>query len=179
MRTLFLLAILGALIVIANKRDDQTAMEAVMEMGQKAESLAGEYDKAKTVNRAFEKVDETAKEVSEKVDPFIKKTKEAIAKAGESLPRNEPKTDPAFTDTEATNEEISPKTPNWVMPESTQTAMPDISAMPKASVEKLDLNTEEPVHVANADTPAIDVERTYDKVKGYYENASRLLEEIK
>ena len=36
MRTLFLLGILGALIVIATKDDNQTAMEAALEMGQKA-----------------------------------------------------------------------------------------------------------------------------------------------
>ena len=65
------------------------------------------------------------------------------------------------------------------MPKPSQVAIPDIPAMPKASVEKHDLGAETTIKVANIQQPAIDVGQSYDLVKGYYENASRLLEEIK
>jgi hypothetical protein len=188
MRTLFLLGILGALIIIATKKDNQTAMEAAMEMGQQAKSLVEEYDKAKVMNKALEKVEEQRKTFTKKVDPFINKTKEAITKASENLPRRLPEPEPRMKAKKveppvAPIREVKENPPadmsDWTMPQPRQLAMPDIPAMPKASVEKLDLETKTTVKVASVEPAAIDIGRSYDLVKGYYENASRLLEEIK
>ena len=81
MRTLFLLGILGALIVIATKDNNQTAMEAAVEIGQKAQKIVSEYDN--------EKVEETSQTASKKVDPFIRQAKEAIANSKKSSPPEE------------------------------------------------------------------------------------------
>jgi hypothetical protein len=188
MRTLFLLGILGALIVIATKDDNQTAMEAALEMGQKAKSIVAEYDNAKAVNTVMEKVEETRNTASKKVDPFISQAKEAIAKSKINSPLEAPKpetnkatekTTPPVTLKPAVKKETPSETPDWVMPKSRKLAIPEIPAMPKSPVEELDLGTNVAVKVAKAEPVAIDVGRSYDLVKGYYENASRLLEEIK
>lgn len=180
MRTLFLLGILGALIVIATKENNQTAMEAAMEIGLKAQNLVTEHDKAKAVNTIQEKVEETRKTATKKVDPFIRQAKEAIAKSQKGTPRKMPKkVTPQISLKSAVEEKTPPEKPEWIMPKPRELAMPDIPAMPKSIVEKVELGASSPLELANADPAPVDVGRSYDLVKGYYENASRLLEEIK
>lgn len=188
MRTLFLLAILGALIVIATKDDNQTAMEAAVEISQKAQKIVAEYDKEKVVNSVLEKVDEASKTASKNVDPFIRQAKEAIAKSKNSTPRKKPKPEnykaaekvaPPVAQKSAIKKIMPPEESDWTMPKSRKLALPEIPAMPKASVEQHDLGTDVDVKIAKVEPSAVDVSRSYDLVKGYYENASRLLEEIK
>jgi len=188
MRTLFLLGILGALIVIATKNDNQTAMEAAVEIGQKAQSLVADYDNGNTVNDIIEKAENAGNIVGEKSDPFVRQVKKAIANPKTTLSKNELKfsvekmaektTDPAALIPDA-NHDASADKQAWVMPKPPQLAIPNIPAIPKAKVEALDIDAEPPVTIAIAEPAPVDVGRSYDLVKGYYENASRLLEEIK
>ena len=180
MRTLFLLGILGALIVIATKDNNQTAMEAAVEIGQKAQKIVSEYDN--------EKVEETSQTASKKVDPFIRQAKEAIANSKKSSPPEELKPE-NYKIAEKLVSPVAPKPvvkkiwppekPDWTMPKPRKLAIPEIPAMPKAPVEKLNLGTDVAVKVAKVEPTPINVGQSYDLVKGYYENASRLLEEIK
>jgi hypothetical protein len=188
MRTIFLLCILGALIVIATKRNDQTTIEAAMEIGQKAQSLVTEYDRAKETNRAPRAVENLQVPDSNNNDPFIRQTKEALTKARDTLSRKVKKPETIEKSEQASNlaapsldRDSKALTDNsgWTAPKPGQVAIPDIPAMPKASVEKVDLGAETTIKVANIQQPAIDEGQSYDLVKGYYENASRLLEEIK
>ena len=188
MRTIFLLCILGALIVIATKRNDQTTIEAAMEIGHKAQSLVTEYDRAKEPRRAPRAVENLRIPDTKNNEPFIRQTMEALAKAEETLSRKVKKPETIEKSDQASNLAApsldgNSKAPTenleWTMPKASQVAIPDIPAMPKASVEKLDLGAESTIKVANIQQPAIDVGQSYDLVKGYYENASRLLEEIK
>jgi hypothetical protein len=188
MKTLFLLGILGALIVIATKDNNQTAMEAAMEIGQKAQSIVSEYDRAKIVNTVRKKVKETSNTASKKVDPFIRQAKEAIAKSKKDSPRkmSEPenytiteKITPPAPIKQAVKKITPPEEPDWTMPKPRKLAIPEIPAMPKAAVEELALGTNVAVRVAKVEPTSINVGHSYDLVKGYYENASRLLEEIK
>ena len=188
MRTIFLLCILGALIVIATKRNDQTTIEAAMEIGQKAQNLVTEYDKAKEPSRAPRAVENLQVSDSNNNDPFIRQTKETLTKARDTLSRKVEKPE-ANEKSEQTSKFVAPsldrdskaltENSGWTVPKPSQVAIPDITAMPKASVEKIDLGVEPTIKVANIQQPAIDVGQSYDLVKGYYENASRLLEEIK
>jgi hypothetical protein len=188
MRTLFLLGILGALIVIATKDDNQTAMEAAVEISQKAQKIVAEYDKEKVVNSVLEKVEETSQSASKKVDPFIRQAKEAIAKSKKSSPIGEPKPEsykaaekigPPVAPKPVVKKRMPPEKLDWTMPKPRKLAIPEIPAMPKAPVEELDLGTDVAVKVAKVEPVSINVGQSYDLVKGYYENASRLLEEIK
>jgi len=188
MRTIFLLGILISLTVIATKRDDQTAMDAAMEFGQKARSLVADYDRTGHVNKALATVEETSKTVGKGLDPFVRQAKEALTKSNQPLPRKTPepkiieqaeKTLPPVASKPVAVKKASPKNPEWIMPKARELAMPDIPALPKAPVEELSLEPEPAVQIAKAEPAVIDVGRSYSMVKGYYENASRLLEEIK
>jgi hypothetical protein len=183
MRTLFLLGILGALIVIATKENDQTAMEAAVEMGKKAQNYVTELESTKTANKASEILKDL-----DKKDSFIRRTKEVLAKTKEKQPlrTDEPDSGKKTKNASKTVEvkpyvksQPIPKKPEWKIPKSPEMALPDIPAMPKASVETVSLGAESPLQLANAERAPVDVGRSYDLVKGYYENASRLLEEIK
>jgi hypothetical protein len=188
MRTIFLLGILGALIVIATKRNDQTTIEAAMEIGQKAQSLVTEYNRETEPNRVPSSVENLRIPAAKDNDPFIRQTKEALTKVRKTLSRKVEKPDiigksdqasnPAAPSLEGDSKSLRQNS-GWTAPKPSQVAIPDIPAMPKASVEKLDLGAESTIKVANIQQPAIDVGQSYDLVKGYYENASRLLEEIK
>jgi hypothetical protein len=183
MRTLFLLGILGALVVIATKKNDQTAMEAAVEMGKKAQNYVTELEGAKTANKASEILKDL-----DKKDSFIRRTKEVLAKTKE---KGHLRTGGAASDKKTKSDsktievkpivksQPTPEKPDWKMPKPPEMALPDIPAMPKASVETVSLGTGSPLQLANAERAPVDVGRSYDLVKGYYENASRLLEEIK
>lgn len=193
MRTLFLLGILGTLIVIATKKDNQTAMEAAMELGQKAQSIVNEYDKERVVNSVLKRVKETSKTTDDQEDPFNLQITEVIAGSKDISPLKvqEPETNKVaerVTPPVALKLAVKEKTPiektpiektQWTMPKPRKQVMPEIPALPKTPVEELDLATDVVVEVAKVKPTAIDVGRSYDLVKGYYENASRLLEEIK
>ena len=188
MRTIFLLCILGALIVIATKRNDQTTIEAAMEIGQKAQNLVTEYNRETEPNRVPSSVENLRIPAGKDNDPFIRQTKEALTKARKTLLKKVKKPDTIEKSEQASNiaapsldvdSKALTEDSGWAVPKPSQVAIPDIPAMPKASVEKLDLGAEMTIKVANIQQPAIDVGQSYDLVKGYYENASRLLEEIK
>ena len=188
MRTLFLLGILVSLIAIATKDDNQTAMDAAMEMGQKAKNLVSKYDKTSAASAIQDKVEETRETTNKKVDPFIHQAKEAIAKSKKGTPRYiaEPGVNKSIQKTTlpvsikpVAKENTPSEKPDWIMPKARELAMPEISAMPKAPVEEFDLGTEITVEATKTKPVATDADRSFDLVRGYYENASRLLEEIK
>jgi len=188
MRTLFLLGILGALIVIATKRENQTAFEAVMKIGQKAQNLVSDYDHPEPVPKARDRVVEKVPPVRKKSDPFTHHSQENPTKLKENTPRKAPEpqahklvnANPPFsTPAPLAKENTSPEMPSWIMPKSSVLAGPDIPALPKALVEEADLRSDAAIKIATAEPPTINIGASYDLVKGYYENASRLLEEIK
>jgi hypothetical protein len=188
MRTLFLLGILCALVVIATKRNDQTAIEAALEIGNRAQNMASKYQGATTQEKDVGELEKVKKTVPKKANPFFRQVEKAIAKTEASNPKKPPKAHknqpekktvrPVVQKPNARNK-VPQKEPEWTLPKPRQLAMPDIPAMPKSRVDVRDLNAETPVELANAKPAAVDIGQSYNLVKGYYENASRLLEEIK
>lgn len=188
MKTLFLIGILIALVVIATKKNDQTAIEAALEMGQKAQNIVAEFEPTKTPIVPPLNLSDRTKAPLKEDNSFIQKTKKALEdyKPKSSKPLEQPKRtkipmevsspDPQKQriETDKSNEK-----PAWSLPRPQKANLPDIPALPKATVEKVQLDDASHLELANAEPAGIDVGQSYDLVKGYYENASRLLEEIK
>ena len=188
MKTLFLIGILAALVVIATKKNDQTAIEAALEMGQKAQNIVAEFETSKAPVARPSNFKDTAKVPLKEDTSFIKKTKDALKnyKPKSTKPLEQPKQTvvPKEVSSPAAQKQRietanSKKEPVWSLPRPQKTNLPDIPALPKATVEKVQLNDASTLELANAEPARVDVGQSYDLVKGYYENASRLLEEIK
>ena len=188
MRTLFLIGILVALVVIATKKDDQTAIEAALEMGHKAQNIVAEFDKAEIPIAEPKYIKKPTITPIKDDNPFIKNTMEA-------LKSYKPK---SVTPLEQTNSIVTTKNaPSlsyqkrddkkvgiaeksaWSLAKPEKAGYPEMPAIPKAVVQEVSLDGTSSIEIANAQAATVDVGKSYDLVKGYYENASRLLEEIK
>jgi len=189
MRTLFLIGILAALIVIATKKKDQSALEAAVEMGQRVQSIAAGMNVKEQPVAPLPNFSEYKKSTPEEDKSFIGNATNAI----ESY---KPNTKTSLKDpgrlqtvkgaTSAGNqkkreEELAkiPEEKPLILPRPQETKFPEIPPLPKAYVKKVELDDAPTLEIANAEPSKVDVGASYDLVKGYYENASRLLEEIK
>jgi hypothetical protein len=187
MRTIFLIGILGVLIVIATKRNDQTAIDAAFEMGNKAKNIVTEFENGRAQNTQPLSVKESKKSPPKEIDPFIRQTIKALENAQSKLPKKYVEVKPSMQtkylspsiDKKKDDEVTTAKNPSWVIPKPKESTIPEIPATPKAVVQKANLGEGTPLELANADPAPVDVGKSYDLVKGYYENASRLLEGIK
>ena len=187
MRTIFLISILGVLIIIATKRNDQTAIDAAFEMGNKAKKIVTEMENGRVQNPKLPSVKEVKKLPLKGEDPFIRHTTKTLDSVQSELPKKHVEKKPSMTikdvstivDQEKDGDSTGAKNPSWITPKPKEIASPVIPAMPRAVVEKTNLGEGAPLELAKAEPAPIGVEKSYDLVKGYYENASRLLEEIK
>ena len=178
MKTLFLLGILGALVVIAFKKPDQTAWDAAREIRNKVENtfLGLEQTAVKThAEKSIQKALDKAKETLQKPDTILslrqdkeplfeieKLVQEKVAPQKKAdTPYAPPPTKPGSEEAETKNTKIS----EWQ-------EIPSIPVLPHP------INTpKRPLPVE--DSPIATSETDYADVKVYYENASRLLDEIK
>jgi hypothetical protein len=181
MRTLFLLAILSILVAIAVKKPDQTALEAAQELGAKVQdnipdipSITGNANEdfaslEKQISKALEDGNDGSPGYGEdKAVEKIKKPKKA-SPTGSSKPK------PATVRT--AEEPASSSGGRETLPRSSVTGLPDLPTVPVDPVEVGELEYGEPS--SDAPTPQRTAGEDYGEVKAFYENASRLLAEIK
>ena len=178
MKTLFLLGILGALVVIAFKKPDQTAWDAARELRDKAqnafsglEQTAVKTHAEKSIQKALDKVKETLQQpetiLSSRQDkePLFKTDKPVKEKVALQKKVDTPYAPPSTKSGPEEVEAEKTKTSEW-------SEIPSIPVLPHP------INTpKRPLPVE--DSPVATPQTDYADVKVYYENASRLLEEIK
>jgi hypothetical protein len=164
MRTLFLLGILATLAIIAVKKPNQTAWDAAQELSGKARTVISNAEAPVAKVIPFE--------------PFIKKALEDEAKIPAS---------PEFPAKEKASPKVSgisntPKLLHKTKPSKKQIAkapINDWSKLPAIPVAPRPIHTANPPASAEASKPISTPGADYADVKIYYENASRLLDEIK
>ena len=178
MKTLFLLGILGALVVIAFKKPDQTAWDAARELTDKAENVFSGLEKT-TVKTHAEK----------SIQKALDKAKETLQNPDTILSSRQDK-EPLFETKKPVQEKVVPQKyvdtpyappsskPGSVEAEAEKTKTSEWPEIPSIPVLPHPINTpKRPLPVE--DSPLATPETDYADVKVYYENASRLLDEIK
>ena len=181
MRTLFLLAILSILVAIAVKKPDQTALEAAQELGAKVQdnipdipSITGNANEdftslEKQVSKALEDV--KARSSGYGKDKVVEKTK----KPKKASPTETSK--PESATVRAAKASASPSWGRDTLPRSSATDLPDLPTAPVDPVEVGGLEDDMPP--SGRSNPRQTAGKDYGEVKAFYENASRLLAEIK
>ena len=178
MKTLFLLGILAALVVIAFKKPDQTAWDAARELRDKAQNAFSglEQTAVKThAEKSIQKALETAKETLKQPETILSSRQDEEPPFTSETPVKEPKQVQRKIDTPYSSSATEPR-PEEADAENMETSewpeMPSIPVLPHP------INTpKRPLPVE--DGPVATPETDYADVKVYYENASRLLDEIK
>jgi hypothetical protein len=172
MRTLFLLGILFALIVIAVKKPDQTAWDAARDIKKQAKEVIAKVEPP---------IVESLKPLSD--SKVWKGVEETVTKAVKTLKETERpspanKDDINETAVPAHNWDSNTRTPAVeTAPKPAVLPLPDIQAVPVSPVrlvEKLDEPTIPPS--TRVHPPAVS---NYVDVKVYYEQANRFLDEIR
>jgi hypothetical protein len=176
MRTLFLLGIMAALVIIAVKKPDQTAWDAARELGGKAKHVLSEA-KDPVVNVApleplMDSLDRAKMAV--KAAPSLKPAPPRLPErsaAVREISRSQspgPRSSPV-----PLNDQILEK------PEVAKDPIVDWSEIPAIPVTPHPIQSPKLPPSDVADVPASKPRTDYADVKIYYENASRLLDEIK
>ena len=186
MKTLFLLGILVALATIAIKKPNQTVWEAAQELGDITQTLVSDdenttsqtlplsnelvntiskeakFKKANNQNTSVQPISNDAKSI--KVTPKHlapnKQQEAALPKLNSSLPVVE-----------------KPSEQRRVASRNSDVNWPKIPAIPITPVQAVPID--EPVHSQSTTMAQASPRTDYADVKVYYENASRLLDEIK
>ena len=182
MRTLFLLTILAALLVIVIKKPDQTFWEAAHGLWGKIEWIASEVGEAPPVPRltgtSREDFAALQKRIRRALGTYEKRSGDAVdgeflatgSKGGTD--RNRPPT--------IGNAKIpassSGSSGDFVLSVPQVTDLPYIPAVPVAPVEVVEIGKS--VTPPSRSRPRPADSRNLGEVKAYYENASRLLAEI-
>jgi hypothetical protein len=189
MRSLFLLAILATLVIIAVKKSDQTAWEAAKDLGETVQTTLADASPQTAASNLAENlplnigVQSTASPKppsimysSRKPDGLNAGTVKTIKDHLKNSTQHEPllKDYPAKTN----------PTPTKIATKQPEIDWPDMPALPVISVESRKITAPNPDQPMPVSAIAEPVKRPspradYADVKVYYENASRLLEEIK
>ena len=169
MRTLFLLGIMFFLWVIAIKEPNQSAWDAARVIGSK-------------VDRAVSMIKE--KSISTASGPASKgKARDIAADFNPGIGKNKSAGIPKIKTAKPVRPKISVAPPTIVekMPRSTVASLPMIPAVPVAPVKVAEIGAAAPPIPDPA--PPVSIKPApvwkYEEVKSFYENASRLLAEIK
>jgi len=181
MRTLFLLGILATLVVIAAKKPDQTAWEAARELaGMTATAISQSSDLIKE-SPPEPLPQEPIRETWKRISPTFAEDKPGVSTEAES-PKPEikqpiPSPAPRLA-SRSTKPETLKKTPPIPAAPSLD-EWPKIPAMPVPPVQIQAIDTPVSAPPPVIAKPRAVARTNYADVKVYYENASRLLEEIK
>ena len=171
MKTLFLMAILFFLVVLAVKEPDQSAWDAARDIGSRVDEAVSEIKESTVAGENIANPDSD--------DQFFRKVREALDTVTDPAPSTheiEHSTGPgdSWTPTPPTKTKPTPvkRAAAQVGPETP----PGLPAIPMTPVEVGDLGAKTP---PRRSAPAAAADRDYAEIKKYYENASRLLAEIK
>ena len=189
MRSLFLLAILATLVIIAVKKSDQTAWEAAQDLGETVQTTLADASPQTVASDLAAKLS-TSVDAPSGTPP----TPRSIAHSSrelDGLGAETVKTIKEALENSSDNKSLLKETPAKTRPAPTKIAAgrpdvdwPDMPAIPVISVESRKIvapNPGQPKPVGAVNSPVIrpSPRADYADVKVYYENASRLLEEIK
>jgi len=192
MRTLFLMAILFFLVLIAVKKPDQTAWDAARELGDRVQTVVSEV-------REEPAVAPSTGEDGDKFADLKRRTQEALDRAlarrsplpgsKETIHSGNPGSSPVTPTPMGKPKSVTarkaeaPETPigslgSKAKPRSTEP--PELPAIPVEPVEAGEIvkDVARPPSQPQA-RPSGEVILDYREVKAFYENASRLLAEIK
>ena len=176
MKTLFLLGILVALVVIAFKKPDQTAWDAARELKDKAENAFSGLEKTTVKKHAEKSIQEAlnkAKETLQTPEAILSSRQNQDPLSETKKPVQEKTVPKKYVDTPYAPPSTKPR-PVEAEAEKTNTSeWRDIPTIPV-----LPLNAP-PISLPAKDSLVATPETDYADVKVYYENASRLLDEIK
>ncbi|HEB78994.1 MAG TPA: hypothetical protein ENI79_00775 [Rhodospirillales bacterium] len=197
MRTIFLLTILTTLLVIVTKKPEQTLWEAAQGLWGKVETTASEVAKAPPVppmtGNAREDFAALRKRVRRALGtgkgpgaPMYGSSQATGSKSGTE--RDGPAANPVLSSPMVSskakpdtvrNAEMPASSPGGVkvMPRSRITDIPELPAIPVTPVEVGKIGESAPL--PSLSRPRQAVSPSFSEVKAYYENASRLLAEIK
>ena len=194
MRTLFLLAILVTLVTIAVKKPNQTAWDAVRQLGDTAQAImsnssetAKSLQPSKTIKKVAKKVQNTLQpklSYSTNTEPQKPVIKQLPTETGQTptlrtenlLPKEiKPKPVPERQPETGSSREKPVKTASKE-PEQKWTDLPEIAVK---SLKAKVVEQEQALPVIEKITSFFSPRSDYADVKVYYENASRLLEEMK
>lgn len=172
MRTLFLLGILFALIVIAVKKPDQTAWDAARDIQKQAKEVIAKVEPPVVDNLKPLSDSKVWKGVEETVTKAVKTLKATERPS----PTNIDNKKNSATPIEDWN--LDPRSPAVeIAPKPAVSPLPDIQAVPVPPVQLVE-KLEKPTisAVTRVRPPAVS---NYVDVKVYYEQANRFLDEIK
>jgi hypothetical protein len=179
MRTLFLLGIMVALVAIASKRSDQTAWDAVRDLGGKAKTIISEVQEPAQKLMPSIPLPETLPSLSLPGDTSTGTHADGAKTSGLSRKSdNAPAPDEIRADDRPVKPDLGglPHLDDGPLEDTPESAWPELPEIPVAS---------HPIQSPKA--PTLEASNTrvtspgadYADVKIFYENASRLLEEIK
>ena len=189
MRSLFLLAILATLVIIAVKKSDQTAWEAAQDLGETVQTTLADASPQTVASDLAAKLS-TSVDAPSGTPP----TPRSIAHSSRELDGLGAETVKTIKDHLKNSTHLEsllkePPTKSTPAPTKIATGQPDVDwpdmpALPVVSVESRKIAAPKPGQPKPMGATASPVKRSspradYADVKVYYENASRLLEEIK
>ena len=185
MRTLFLMAILFFLVVLAVKEPDQSAWDAARDIGSQVEGAVSEIEEDPVVREMKGNAREALAEL-ESDDLFFQQVREALGTATDPAPSThgiEKSTGPD----DAWIPELPPKSetkpapvkravsPHPSVAKVKPETPPGLPAIPMAPFEVGNLGGKT---LPRRPAPVAASDRDYAEIKEYYENASRLLAEM-
>ncbi len=186
MRTLFLMAILAILLVIAKKEPNQTAWEAAHELKQDAQDAIAEVKKepivAKSANDVAEQYANFGEMLNKTLDGEERPASTTAGKSGDAKPVPEVeklKPPPWIADAGTSPEDLLPEpadVPEQASPPPTLPRLPDLSP---ATGTRAPLGESETPEQNPAPPSRLTFRKDYGDVKSAYERASRFLAEIK
>jgi hypothetical protein len=189
MRSLFLLAILATLVIIAVKKSDQTAWEAAQDLGETVQTTLADAN-PQTVASELAANSPTNAGVQSSATPKPPSIVHSSRKP-DGLDAGTVKTIKDHLKNSTHLESLLKKPPAKSTPAPTKIATgqpdvdwPDMPSLPVVPVESRKIAAPKPDQPKPMGATASPVKRSspradYADVKVYYENASRLLEEIK
>jgi hypothetical protein len=186
MRALFLMAILATLLVIANKKPDQTAWEAAHELKQDAQDAIAEVKKEPIVIESAHDVAEQYANFEEMLNNTLDGEAGSVSTTTEEssnakpVPEVEKLEPPAWiADAGTSPEDPLPEpadAPEKATPPPSLPNLPDLSPAPAT---RAPLGESETAGQNPAPPSRLTFRKDYGDVKSAYERASRFLAEIK
>ncbi len=184
MRTLFLMAILFILVAIAVKKPDQTALQAAQELGARVQDKIPEIPDIPAITgnarEDFANLEKQTRVALENAKDGSSRFEKDTAVEQTKKPKKASPTGSSKPKSATVRTAEAPATSSGgrdTLPRSSVTGLPDLPVAPIDPVEVGELEYDEPA--SGRSSPRQTAGEDYGEVKAFYENASRLLAEIK
>lgn len=175
MRTLFLIGILTILVIIATKKPNQTAWEAAEGFAENAKVAIGDIRDGSNPMGEKNFANQVEDALSEiKLNKPVESAKDDKKVKVKNISKNKVPVPPTSKLASSQSEVSSNNEEKWKLPSAMVTEVPKLPAIPKSPVVVTEINGEVPPSGQRA--PSM---KGYGEVRSFYENANRLLQEIK